>query len=131
MTESLIPGLHFPIVNRLTACFGLVSVVIIAFAKESPAFGESESAFAAFAIPALIFSIGNWCPIMPVEATRTSRPAYCVLRIALVSLRAKRSNLVSCISLNKRAVFAHIFIAFSTPRFPVQVLAQPELTTTA
>jgi hypothetical protein len=97
------------------ACFGLVSVVNIALAKSRPALDEAESFAAAFEIPAVIFSIGNCFPIMPVEATRIFRGSY----------------LVSRISVNERAVWLHIVIAFSIPFRPVQVLALPELTTTA
>ena len=62
-----------PDISRVrTVCFGFVSVVIIAFAKSRPAFGEDESFSAAFGIPEVIFYIGNCSPIIPVEATSTA-----------------------------------------------------------
>ena len=46
-------------VSFRTACLGLVSVVIIALAKSSPAEAEAESFATAFGIPAVIFLIGS------------------------------------------------------------------------
>jgi hypothetical protein len=89
--------------------FGLVSVVIIAFAKSSPADAEADNFSTAFLIPLAIFFIGSCLPIMPVDATST----LC----GLVSI---------CL-----AVSAHIFIALLIPTRPVQAFALPELTTTA
>jgi hypothetical protein len=97
-----------------------VSVVIIAFAKSRPALDEAESFAAAFAMPAVIFLIGNCSPIMPVEATRIFRDSSPVTRGPSDKRRATSD-----------AVLLHIVIAFSIPFRPVQVLALPELTTTA
>jgi len=91
------------------ACLHFVSVVMIAWAKASPALGESDRAAAARVIPSVTLAMGNWWPITPVEATSTWP--------GLTPVSA--------------AVIAHILRALARPSLPVQALAQPELTTTA
>ena len=51
-------------------CFGLVSVVMIAFAASRPASSVSESFPDSALTPAFTFSIGSCIPITPVEPTR-------------------------------------------------------------
>jgi hypothetical protein len=97
------------ILSRCTACFGFGSVVIIDFAKSSPALEEAESFAAALEIPAVILLIGSCSPMIPVEATKTLCGSSSICP----------------------AVLLHIFTALAIPNLPVQALALPELTTTA
>ena len=61
-----------PIATVAAASFGLVSVVITAFATASDFSRERPSAFAAAFAPAASLSTGSRRPITPVDATSTS-----------------------------------------------------------
>lgn len=89
------------------ACFGCVSVVMIAAAAAPPPSSDSP-ATAGFS-PGRSLSIGSWTPITPVDRTSTC----------------------SAGSPSNRPASAAVANAFSLPRSPVAEFATPELTMTA
>ena len=96
------------------ACFGTVSVVMIAYAASVPPEIPPASSCTTSVTPGISLSMGKRSPISPVEQTATSIAPVSVPQ--LLSAEAT-SSAVLCASWN--------------PPAPVQAFAPPELSTTA
>ena len=100
----------FPLISKVTAIsFSTVSVVMMALAASVPPSRVWDFAAASFRMPSVILSTGICLPMTPVEATRTDSAGMP----------------------SSSAAHLHSASQQSSPSFPVQALAMPELATTA
>lgn len=96
------------------ACFGTVSVVMIARAASSPPTSPPAISWTRCSTPGSTLSIGSRSPISPVEQTATSTAPVSVPQVDSAAATASAVAWVS-----------------AKPSGPVQAFAPPELSTTA